>query len=59
MNAAEAFIRRKTALLYLQHVSKHASTFDPEERKKRVDAARASYQKADDVYRQLSQKGNQ
>ena len=57
MNAAEAFIRRKTALLYLQHVSKHASTFDPEERKKRVDAARTSYQKADAVYRKLAGSG--
>lgn len=57
MTAAEAFIRRKTALLYLQHVSKNASTFDPEERKKRVDAARASYQRADDLYRKLAGSG--
>ncbi len=57
MTAAEAFTKRRTALMYLQHISKHAATFDPEEREKRVQQARTSYQRADELYRKLASKG--
>lgn len=54
MNFVEAYARRKSALHYLQHVCKNAASFDPQEREKRVAAARTSYQNADALYRKLA-----
>jgi hypothetical protein len=54
MTSSQAYLRRKSALSYLQEISRPIGNFSPEARAAAIAKARKAYQDADALYRKLS-----